>query len=308
MDNSHVKALQERVMYGMLNAPEVTAPATISPSTIERDKRSVAKTIRELVEAKYLAAEPNEDGTYNILPRAFDEITVDSVDLIDEYDKRYEPRDRDTQYPYIVVDRLTRGQQKTLLLTADHYEWYAMSELVINYKVALNEAEHVHGDGTIVKAAELVRGSFRLSRNMRLVVTLPKLKQHAKDVEFKRQVNELYPKNLPWGLVKQGVIGEAEQKAFGEALTNPTGDSFFPGSGPKNDPDQWEAMVEGGIDAIIAEIGELQGKLSLLRKVSHGVKEHGGWNKVKATYRQTLIDELTKRLESPEEEEAKATA
>jgi hypothetical protein len=144
-----------------------------------------------------------------------------------------------------------------------------------------------------------------------IVVDSPGLADHIREVKFEELVAEHYPQHLCWGLVKLGILTEAEAfKVEGDpndanAKRTPrinvaTGGGLILHSRMahvSNDPAQWGQNVSDSVTRLIDQLAEVQEQLALMRKVELAVVKYGGWDKFLVEYRSALREALKKDKE-----------
>lgn len=272
-----------------------------------RNKNQKAAVLRRLVAAGY-ATRDKAGQAYLATSQAYDEVTPVPADLAGLWEgqsSRGHWNERDMR-PFVALG--------SAFWELDH-DWSKgpNADLLGRLKSVLDGAEgpcqfylidgwYVVNDGVSDEMwASKLKGPFSLGDKLRaaynaedknrspaIIISTPALAELAARSRAKRRVDDLYPKLLPWALKQHGLVDEEKEADKVADLLDGDTHGLFSGGKPKMDPATWGEAHEKAVDALVAQMGELQGRLALLLKVGRRVDKFGGWEHLRASYRQHL--------------------
>ncbi len=286
--NRFVRNLQHSFLRQRLLGAET--PVTF-PSLIESDKRSQARIVRELTDAKLLAADTAhdrpEDRRQFILPAVLDNLMADEPDLIAlRAAGAWGGSD-----PGVPVERLTDGQIRWLLDHPDDYSgtWRKGSQAAPCARM---------GEQPPKSDPKNYFGTWELW------VTSPALTARVTAEERAKTIADLFRRNIAAALTDLAHVTEADAKPWymrsapddeGRSgfLLGDHGLSFALG----HDPATWEADAE----AVLVTAGKrLQAALEDIGRVVRvraAVSNMGGWKAIADGLRQLVVAHVDKPAE-----------
>jgi hypothetical protein len=242
-------------------------PGGMSESTLDTDKRSSGKTIRELLEKHVIERLDSKEGPplYRCTALA---LTVDSVkpdlaalrkinEITDSYDL--------TQVVGVNPGNLTTGNLRYI---AEHLTDYRHAD-----RWGKGEDDGGHREFICDQAF------------------MDAVKARALTLRLESATNT----NLPWGLVTAGVLTEKESELFTPHEASP-----FGGSGIRfeKDPDNWGENAKESLETCRKQIRLYQDKLALLEEAQAKIEALGGWEKFTQDYRERIAKAIEKEAET----------
>lgn len=300
MDPSTLKQLQEIIihskLYGLPEARDRKA------NEFESDKRKVAKAVRELLAAGYLALEkPAADGEeprYTVTTLAYDHLAAVEPSLsarcfrrVDQYadtpNTRVTVQDID-KCKGVGWDELTLGEKKWVVEHPADYRFFTWNPNWPSEKLAY----HTFGDRETWKE--------RWGYNRDLYVTNNALDEERERRMYDCEFKYIRSRNLAWGLKKAGITVEGVK--FGDLIEHESDDPFHRSYVRFSlKPEEWEQNLEENIDKLSVRIANDAKRIGQYIKMQTAVNKAGGW----AAFLQKYDAAIHEYLHKSEEERAK---
>lgn len=273
---------------------------------LEPDGRSRAKVIRELGKGGYVIPAKKgkgEDATYFATPKVWDDIPPEDFDLLALWQSMRKPNSRTiTESPYVRLEPLfgqsgdittpfKPSQLRLLLNHADEYDFWVLDGSLVYYHMTPT-TEKIVGPLKLDEVAKIYDKMLKNSRGYwpSVHVSSERLREQVADIIFEEMVEENFPKHVGWGFASLGILDEEEAK-----LVSSHGISSLMLHGLRlgddtTTPDEWEGNFEKSVDLLIEQLGKIQERLAVARKIQKGIAEIGGWDKFRGDYRKNLVE------------------
>lgn len=265
-------------------------------SELESDGRKQKTVKRELVESGYIVVDADNPDKLSATSKAFDEMEGEKPNLIEEWNKSRSRWNRRIppakSLPCVSFIDLKLPQRCYLINNASDYEFYiAPEDQVRDTTVDVNlsgpyplaELPNQYKEIVLARLRDKSR-SFGVTQPY-VMVTNCELKETVGETLLKERIEVLLKRNLAWGLVNFGILEKGENQHIRHDNEEPADLVYSEGSGSLfgmslgnlgEDFTQWGPKLDENIRQCCERINSLQHLLTLLRKVSAGVKEMGG--------------------------------
>jgi len=248
--------------------------ATFSPDDIERDKRSLNKSIREVVKMGWLKLMPTETAAEHREYYAATEELLNSVpgtkpDLARHSElsspHRFSGRYEAEKFKGPALERLSISELRYVAEHPADYTWFDQWERPVDRDTYF---------GSTYLQDEDLRAAQRA-------------------VVLAMNIAEASGKNLAWGLKTAGMIEDVDADIF---QTSDPGNSFGhrnPHFG--NKPEKWGEDAERMIKELRERIARDTRHVNALVRADSNVHGHGGWDKFVEEYKDRLDKAVTAR-------------
>jgi hypothetical protein len=221
------------------------------------------RALREAQDAGWLSC---DNDRWHIRISILENLPDAAPDLIASWDAHRRTRYQE-QLDFVPVRRLSRENRLYLLRHPEEVEWLAVYDQVIDYSQYKPQPDEVVSVPNLTELRRAMKEGAERKRNesrrgfphYEPCVTTPALRQHARDARERETEDLAYEKNFVWGMVRLGVLDEADQDVL------------------SGGDEQWdETSVRRRIDHLADSIARYARRLEVLKTVRERVNALGG--------------------------------
>jgi hypothetical protein len=318
-DASVVDRLRQSQLFGMWHNHE----PMVHTVALEHDGRRRKKLLAGLVADGLLVEVPRGTGEpqYKTTPAVLNDLDPVAPNMVDKWDDCHR---KGWNFWFLRTNHLTRAEWLHVVKGDARVRFYVVHCSPLEHSMSryadeagdpqestnFNKCPWWGPFPTLAVAHQALKMAHTLPGHDRfeIVIGSPELAEHVESVKFEELVAEHYPQHFCWGLVKLGILTEAEvfqvegDPNDANAKRTPrinvaTGGGLILHSRTahvSNDPAQWGQNVADSVTRLIDQLAEVQGQLVLMRKVELAVVKYGGWDKFLVEYRSALREALKK--------------
>ena len=327
LSEKQFKTLQQEAVMWAFSTKRNT---TFHIERLERDGRKKNRLVRELLGSGWI--EEHDGGHKLVRQPIIDTIEGEFVDLIPQWDElRKNASIGRKDDDFIRLNCFSTGQLKTLLnAEPGDVQFYVMSSMPFEYSAQFQDEE---GDPKTENACpwwgpfdsldeaqvclqraytEFMQSARRM-QSFEVTVTSTELIQHVEETVFNERIDDLFTKNLLWGLIQCELATEDElyhplkenEDRRRPKISTSLDDGIIlgvRGSNVGDDPTNWPVNLGNSIERHQKQIEESQSAVELLTNLQNRIGDYG-WSKFKTDYRAKLIEAVQKADAAGEQNE-----